>query len=84
MYDVFSGLRESLGWRKEKPLAIDDGQKGIELGDIFSGGEDGSRTSANPLHRNRPSSVPPSADARKESELKESTNVTTTVGVDDV
>ena len=54
VYDIFSGLRASLGWLgKEKPLAIDDGQKEIELSDIFSGGEDGSKTRGNPIHEKR-------------------------------
>ena len=56
LYDIFSGLRESLGWRKDKPLAIDDDQSGLELGNIYSGGEDGSRNSDNPMSVERPSS----------------------------
>jgi len=56
LYDIFSGLRGSLGWRKDKPLAIDDDQSGLELGNIYSGAEDGSRNSDNPMSVERPAS----------------------------
>jgi len=50
VYDIFSGLRVSLGWERDRPLAINDGQSSIELGNIYSGGEDGNGLSANPIH----------------------------------
>jgi hypothetical protein len=56
LYDIFSGLRKSFGRRKDRPLAIDDGQGGLELGNIYLGGEDGSRTSSNPMSVERPPS----------------------------
>jgi len=51
LYDIFSGLRVSLGWKKDRPLAIADGQGGLELGNIYSGGEDSSRNSDNPMRQ---------------------------------
>jgi len=58
LYDIFSGLRKSFGRRKDRPSAVDDGQGGLELGNIYSGGEDGSRTRVNPMSVKRPSDVP--------------------------
>jgi len=65
VYDVFSGLRISfvdlIGWNKETPLTLDDGQNGIELGNVYSGGDDGIVDSNNPMHDvvvKRPSAVP--------------------------
>ena len=56
VYDIFSELRKSLGWDKDEPLAIGDGQEnGIELGSIYSD-DGGIRKSNNPMHR--PSAAP--------------------------
>ena len=54
LYDILSGLRESLGWGgKALPLANgfgpDSGQ-GIELGDLFGGGGTSIVGNANPMH----------------------------------
>jgi hypothetical protein len=52
LYDIFSGLRASLGRNNDKPLAIDDGQEGgLELGEIYGGGKqvDGARLRENPM-----------------------------------
>ena len=40
-------MMTSLGWNKEKPLAINDG---LEIENIYSGGEDGSKNRSNPMH----------------------------------
>ena len=58
VYDIFSGLRKSLGWDKDAPLAIGEGQENeIELGNIYSGGGD-NLSNSNPLHSRKPSAVP--------------------------
>ena len=47
-----------IGWNKEKTLAIDDG---IELGNVYSGGDDDIIDSNNPMHGvkiRKPSAVP--------------------------
>ena len=41
LYDIISGLRISLLWDKEC---------GLELGNIYSGGEDGGKNRSNPMH----------------------------------
>jgi hypothetical protein len=60
IYDVFSGLRDSLGWRKNNRPALDpSNDQGIELGDIYSAdSEQGQGTNINPLARpNLPTAV---------------------------
>ena len=58
--DIFSGFKMSFGGGKEKNLAIENNDDiGLELGNIYSGGESGIRNSNNPLHEvKRPSGVP--------------------------
>ena len=50
--DVFSGLKVKVGWSKDNvnPLRIENGEDGLELGNIYSGGRNSDAASANPIH----------------------------------
>jgi len=50
--DVFSGFKVKVGWSKDNvnPLRIENGEDGLELGNIYSGGRNSETASANPIH----------------------------------
>ena len=52
IYDVFSGFKVKIGWSKDNinPLKIENGEDGLELGNIYSSGRNSGTTSANPIH----------------------------------